>query len=307
MKQVKVSVNVLTKNRCELLRKCLVSLSKQSYKDFEIIILDEHSKDGTEEMVSQMSKGQTNIRFIQRDTKGLGYGRNKGVNASKGEIIAFIDDDEEAHPDWLKNGVEAMEKFQVDIVRGAIYFPDGKLFRELRTDKMQFPTANIFYKKKVIEDIGMFDERFVYGSEDVDLGIRALKKGYKLALCEASITYHCYLPNNPISLLQAIWKVGRFRAMNRVLRYKKHEDFFKKELKWGIFYNKTHIIIITLFVAMLLSMINFFTLNIPNIYLLSFRVHFHPYSRQTIRMIFLQKLYHLFPNKTFQIPSVRKI
>lgn len=299
MNKIRVSVNILTKNRCELLRKCLYSLSKQSYKNFEVVVLDEHSTDGTEEMVSQLSGMLPDLKFIQRTVKGLGYGRNRGVEESTGEIIAFIDDDEEAHPDWLKKGVEVMVESQADIVRGAIYFPDGKPFRELRDDKMQFPTANIFYKKKVIEDVGMFDERFVYGSEDVDLGVRALKKGYKLALCEESITYHCYLPSNPISLLKSAWKVGRFRAANRVLRYKKHSDIFKKELTWGVFYKKTHVITTALFLGMVGSVLNFCTLNSSIIYILSVSPFVISYC---LFRVFVDNNFYNYPKRLLAFP-----
>ncbi len=257
----KVSVIILTKNRRNLLKKCLYSLINQTNKNFEIILLDEHSEDGTEEMVRKISEKYTNIKLIQRDKKGLGYGRNLGFLSSRGEVIAFIDDDEEAHPDWIKKGVEALDDLNVDIVRGAVYYPDGTLFRELRTDIMEFPTANIFYRKKVIEDVGMFDEQFIYCSEDVDLGMRAIEKGYKLVLYNEAITYHVHRTSQPIPRLKNLWKTGRFRAMNRVLRYKKHKKYFKKQLHWNVFYKKSHVTIIILFLSIVVSLINAISIN----------------------------------------------
>lgn len=264
MKMPKVSVVLLTKNRRELLRKCIYSLINQLYGNFEIIVLDEYSGDGTEAMVRQLSESNKNIIFIQRNKKGLGYGRNQGVLAAKGEIIAFIDDDEEAHADWLKNGIAAMERYQADIVRGAIYYPDGTLFRDLKTDNMQFPTANILYRKKVIESVGMFDERFDFGGEDVDLGMRAIQQGYRLILCKEAISIHCFYRGQKDSKYKLLWKVNRLRDVNRVLLFKKHETY-RKKLILGIFYKKTHIVIITLFLSIFIFIFNYFTLN--NVYI----------------------------------------
>jgi glycosyltransferase involved in cell wall biosynthesis len=257
----RVSVIILTKNRKELLEKCLKSLIKQTYQDFEMIVLDEHSTDGTDQVVHKLMKTHSNLVFVQRDQKGLGYGRNRGVLLAKGEIIAFIDDDEEAHPDWLKEGVRAMDGHDADIVRGAVYYADGSLFRELRTDKLEFPTANIFYKKELIEAIGMFDERFVYCSEDVDLGIRAIEKGAKLVLCADAVTYHVCRSQNPVKKLRVFWRSERFRAMNRVLRYKKHNKYFKKQLFWGLFYRKTHITVIAILISIFILALNALTIN----------------------------------------------
>jgi len=261
----KVSIILLTKNRIDLLRKCLISLSKQTYKNYEIIVLDDFSHDGTEKMILEMSKNQSNIRFYQRGSSGLGYGRKMGVNAAKGEIIAFIDDDEEAHSDWLKKGLEELERQQADIVRGAVYYPDGKLFRHLRIDKMEYPTANIFYKKEVLESIDNFDERFEYGGEDIDVGLRALKKGYKLVLCKEAVTIHCFPPKSTVSRLGQMWNIGRFRTTNSVLLFKKHPEY-RCKLVYHYFYNKRHITIIVIFISFIVSFLNLFTLNHPAIY-----------------------------------------
>lgn len=239
---------------------------KQSYRDFEIIILDEYSQDGTEQMVNEFAKGRSDIIFIQRKQKGLGYGRNQGVLLARGEIIAFIDDDEEAHPDWLRKGISAMKDHDADLVRGAVYYADGSLFRELRTDKMEFPTANIFYRKKVIESAGMFDEKFVYCSEDVDMGIRAMEQGGKLVLCKDAVTYHVCRSKNPFVKLKSFWYSERFRAMNRVLRYKKHKKYFEKQLVWKVFYKESHITAVIIILSGITSILNAITLNASSLY-----------------------------------------
>ncbi len=262
----KISIIVLTYNRRELLGKCLDSLVKQSYGNFEIIVLDEYSNDGTEQIIKNMSDVYKNIRLVQRDKKGLAYGRNSGVKEAKGEIIAFIDDDEVADPDWLKRGAESLDKNNASIVLGAVYLPDGRLFKPLDPNNLVTTTANIFYIKKLIEDVGMFDEQFVYGSEDLDLGMRAIEAGYKCVICKDAITYHPDRMETPMSQIKSLWNIGRLRLPNTVLRHKKHSATSRGQLYYNVFYKRTHIIPTVMFLNLFIFTINIFTLNKPYVY-----------------------------------------
>lgn len=265
---VKVSVVMLTKNRKEMLKKCLDSLFRQSHPDFEVIVVDDSSTDGTGEMVRELAGKHTNLTFLQRSGVGLANGRNTGVRASKGEVIAFIDDDCVAHEDWLKNGLEALEDQKTDIVRGAVILPDGRLFRDMNKDLMLFATANIMYRKKIFDEIGLFDEKFVYCAEDRDFGWRAVSKGFKLTACPEAVCYHPFHYTTLLGGLKYFLKTARFRTVNRVLLYKKHKEY-RRELVWGIFYRKWHIITTALIAGVIISLINLFTLKKPLIYELS--------------------------------------
>jgi len=101
----KVSVVIPTYNRVEDLKKCLDSLREQSLKkgEFEIIIVDDGSTDGTAEFGrSLFEKNSEHIHYCYQKNKGPASARNLGVRHAKGEIIAFLDDDCRAKKVWLE-------------------------------------------------------------------------------------------------------------------------------------------------------------------------------------------------------------
>jgi GT2 family glycosyltransferase len=94
----KVSVVIPTLNRCEKLRQCLTSLTCQSFKDFDVIVVDGGSTDGTLGMLQEFQ-----VQVIRQKGIGIANAENLGIHNSKGEIIAFLDDDCIADPSWLSN------------------------------------------------------------------------------------------------------------------------------------------------------------------------------------------------------------
>ena len=96
-----ISVVVCTYNRAESLRETIYSLLKQDLKavPMEILVVDNNSSDNTKNVVASFGEGnQFPIRCVFEGQQGLGYARNTGIQAAKGEIIAFIDDDIEVEP-----------------------------------------------------------------------------------------------------------------------------------------------------------------------------------------------------------------
>ena len=97
----KVSVVIPTLNRCEKLRQCLTSLTCQSSKDFEVIVVDGGSTDGTLGMLQEFQ-----VETIRQKGRGIANAENLGIHDSKGEIIAFLDDDCITNPSWLSSLVK---------------------------------------------------------------------------------------------------------------------------------------------------------------------------------------------------------
>ncbi len=288
MKNDFVSIVVLTYNRKNLLNKCILSLLQQTYEGFEIIILDEFSNDGTGDLIKDFCKNNSNITLLQREKKGLGYGRNMGIIAATGDIIAFIDDDEEAHKNWLYNGVQALKQNNADVVLGAIYYPNGDLFKDISSTTLIWATANIFYRKKVIKEVGMFDEKFVFGSEDVDLGLRVFKNGYKMVVSEKAKTYHPQVESSHIASFVHLWKVKKYRLTNTVLRYKKHSDILSKDLLWGCILKETHLLPLYLILGCFLFPISFLGIAPFTIAFIKLRVATdRNYKKYLLRLIML--------------------
>jgi GT2 family glycosyltransferase len=264
-----VSVVLLTKNRREQLRVCILSLCEQSHPPFEIIVVDDASTDGTEAMVRSLAEDHPQLKFVRRPGKGLANGRNAGVRAASGSFIAFLDDDCRAHRDWIKHGLDTFLEEEADIVRGPIVLPDGTLFAKLEHGSMSFGTGNIMYRKRIFEEMGLFDERFVYCAEDRDFGWRAVSHGFKLAFAPEATVYHPFYYTSQLSRIRRAWTVGRRRAENRVLLYKKHRAY-RKELLLGVFSAKGHLIAWALFLGAMASLVNLLTVREPYVYVLAF-------------------------------------
>jgi glucosyl-dolichyl phosphate glucuronosyltransferase len=104
-----VSVIVCTYNRATYLEKCLESLSQQTYKNYEIIVVNGPSTDETSQVIE---KFPTFKRINQEQLKGLSHARNFGIKVAKGDIVAFIDDDAIANKDWIERIMDTFETIE---------------------------------------------------------------------------------------------------------------------------------------------------------------------------------------------------
>jgi len=99
--KLSVSVVIITRNRADLLQDALESLVRQRRPPDEVVVVDNASHDHTRDVVAGF-KGMLNVTYVYEPIRGIPRARNAGVNASTGDIIAFIDDDCVADEDWLK-------------------------------------------------------------------------------------------------------------------------------------------------------------------------------------------------------------
>ena len=105
-----VSVVIPTHNRADLLPRAIDSVLNQTYSNFEIIVVSDGSTDNTEEVVKSYSDKDSRIRFIgYSPARGGNIARNTGIEAAKGEYVAFLDDDDEWMPEKLKKQIKVME------------------------------------------------------------------------------------------------------------------------------------------------------------------------------------------------------
>lgn len=114
---VSVSLIICTFNRVEYLDKAINSVMKQTLEasEYEVIVVDNGSTDGTETLVRHHSAKFAPIRYVYEPNLGLSHARNAGINSASAEICAFLDDDAIASSNWLENGLRYFDKFGVDI------------------------------------------------------------------------------------------------------------------------------------------------------------------------------------------------
>lgn len=103
-----VSVIIPTYNRCDFLREAIDSVLKQTFADFEVLVVDDGSTDATRDVV--MGFGDSRIRYLFQSNSGVASARNWGVASSHAELIAFLDSDDF----WLSNKLEVQVKYFED-------------------------------------------------------------------------------------------------------------------------------------------------------------------------------------------------
>jgi GT2 family glycosyltransferase len=210
----KVGVVVLNYKVKDLALKCLESVKKSSYKNLEIYLVDNDSKDGIEEEVNGKD-----IIFIQTGDN-LGYtGNNVGIKRAlkdRCELVFILNPDTEITKDTIANLVTGMDKHSADIANPKILFADKKtiwfaggifdLANVLgsnrgvdQKDKGQFDEdweielgtgAALMVKKEVFEKIGFLDEKYFLYYEDSDFCFRAKKAGFKIYYLPKAVVYH---------------------------------------------------------------------------------------------------------------------
>ena len=197
----KVSVVVCVYNGERTMGSCLASLEKLNYPDYEVIVVNDGSTDGTR----QIAEGYDYIRLIHQENKGLSEARNVGIAAAVGEIIAFTDADCMADPDWLTHLVARFQSSDFGAVGGPNLTPPDDSFvascvavspgaptHVLLDDEVaeHIPGCNMAFRREALEAIDGFDPIFRAAGDDVDLCWRLQNKGYKIGFSPTAIVWH---------------------------------------------------------------------------------------------------------------------
>ncbi|NBT85713.1 MAG: glycosyltransferase family 2 protein [Alphaproteobacteria bacterium] len=140
-----ISVILPTYNRAVDLKKAIESVLIQTYKDFELIVVDDGSSDETDELLSEI-KDQRVFSIKHQINKGAAASRNTGIKASKGNYIAFLDSDDTWHPDKLEKQYLLLSKSKSS-VGGCVTYYD--LIYQNKIIKRQIPIQEDFYKQSL--------------------------------------------------------------------------------------------------------------------------------------------------------------
>ena len=112
----KVSIIIPVYNTGNYLYKCVESVLNQTYKDIEIIIIDDGSKEETAQICDEIAKEDKRIRLIHKQNEGVSVARNIGLDMVTGDYVGFIDSDEWIDLDMFESLVCEMEEYDADIV-----------------------------------------------------------------------------------------------------------------------------------------------------------------------------------------------
>ena len=207
MSSPRISVIIVNYNGKELLQKCLESLFKIDYNNFEVILVDNNSTDGSMEFVI---KNHPNVIVVKLDSnKGFAEPNNIGAKIAKGEYLLFLNNDTITTTNFISEMIKVLEKDEkIAICQSLLLKPDGNIDSsgdfidkmgivynsKTKTDEIREISsargACMLMRKKIFDKLGGFDEKFFFSFEDVDLGWRSWILGYKTVVVPQSIVYH---------------------------------------------------------------------------------------------------------------------
>lgn len=215
----RVSVVVCTYQGSSRIDECLEGISRLEYPNFETIVVDDGSTDGTARIAIRYP-----VRVISTEHRGLSHARNVGLSAASGDIVAYIDDDAFPDPNWLDYLAKTFQSSDHAAVGGPnIAPPDSSFFARcvekspgnpihvlLSDDEAEhIPGCNMAFRRSRLDEIGGFDERFMAAGDDVDVCWRMLDQGWTIGFSPAAMVWH-----RPRPTLRTYWhqQVGYGRA-----------------------------------------------------------------------------------------------
>jgi GT2 family glycosyltransferase len=227
----RVSVVVPTHGRPALLARCLDALAAQTLPraDYEVIVVSDGP--GARSRVGEGSNACAVRHLVLPRRSGPAAARNAGWRAALGAIVAFTDDDTVPEPDWLAEGLAALEQGS-DAVTGRIVMPLPRRPTDYERDAArladaEFVTANCFVKVEMLEAVGGFDERFELAwREDSDLHFALLAHGAVVSRAPHAVVVH------PVRA--APWGVSltqQRKVLFDALLYKKHRRLYRERIR----------------------------------------------------------------------------
>jgi glycosyltransferase involved in cell wall biosynthesis len=231
----KVTVIIPTYNRAPLLRRAIASVLDQTVDDFEIIVADDASTDGTGDMVQALRDRRIKYRR-HRDNRGVAAARNTAIAHATGEYLAFLDDDDEWLPEKLRRQLDRMEAvgksggavycghFEVETATNRILTEvkpslRGRVSEQLLAQGSFNPTSTLLVRAECFQKVGVFDPALQYG-EDFDMWVR-LARQYDFDLVEEPLVRIHYQASGLTQNYRAIISGGE-------MYLSKYREFFER-------------------------------------------------------------------------------
>ncbi|HPP30377.1 MAG TPA: glycosyltransferase [bacterium] len=241
-----VSIILPTYNRAHTFEHAVKSLLRQTYQDFEIIIVDDGSSDNTESLIKEMMRIDKRIRYLKHDrNRGAAAAKNTGIKHASGRYIAFQDSDDEWISDKLEKQIITFKNAPEDV--GVVYtgfwriFPTRKVYTPYKSVRKK--EGDIYYellnhnfvgmptvliKRECFEKVGLFDE-LLPPLEDWELFLR-ISKYFSFSLIDEPLVIE-YESSDSISKV----KSAKITALRRMIE-KHQQDFIRYSKKISKFY-----------------------------------------------------------------------
>lgn len=199
-----ISIVIVTLNRVEDVLKAVKSVYDQTYRRFEIIVVDNGSNDDT---IRRLAEDYPEVEVIGlNENIGASAGRNTGIRSAKGEIIFCLDSDAflernaleaivcrfRRHPEVgiINSRILDPETGDVGTGPGWVYSEKQKAYQDVVFPSWSFSEGGVAIRRGVFDSVGLFWERLSFGCEGQDLGLRAWDAGFTIIYDPDSVVYH---------------------------------------------------------------------------------------------------------------------
>lgn len=215
---MRVSVVINTYNRGKSLRNTLLGLRRQTYRDFEVVVVNGPSADETDAVLREFADA---VRAYPCPDVHLSKSRNIGIAHAAGEVVAFIDDDAIPEPDWIAELVKAYDSPDVGGAGGIVYDHSGvthqyqySVCSRIATTRFDIkppfdiynrPGADPFiylqgtncsFRRELLVEIGGFNEEIEYYLDEVEVCMHGIDAGYQMISLPNAAVHHKYLPSH---------------------------------------------------------------------------------------------------------------
>jgi len=199
MKEVSIIIN--TYNRRESLRATLESILRQDYCNYEILVIDDGSSDGTKEAIDDLIRSGR-IRYVCTPRLGVAGSRNRGIELARGEFFCILDSDMICTPQLL---VEVIAVFDEDPQIGIVgtwpidggWLSYSEVLKRMGSytgkrleDVQGVRGCSMTISKAMVTKVGLLDERMFFGWEDADICWRAILAGFRVVYLNDILSFH---------------------------------------------------------------------------------------------------------------------
>lgn len=263
MSNVTISILMPVYNSQEYLKNTVQGVINQSYKEWELILVDDGSKDNSKNICIELQKFDNRIRFINKENTGVSDTRNIALDNAKGKYIAFIDSDDSVHKDYLKILLSSIEKSkgqlavcgfkerkistngQIEELSRVFYPKEVIAIEDMKDLIMDFgnsgllnPLWNKLYSRKIIEENNIRFKEEVETGEDFIFNLQYFRKINNICFSKGELYYYIRRNNNSITYqyIDNMYEKG-LEIHNLLEDFLKDMNFYNSKNKYILYGN----------------------------------------------------------------------
>lgn len=244
-----ISIIIPVYNVSQYLNECIQSVINQSYQDFECILIDDGSSDGSEIICDQWEQKDSRIKVIHQSNQGVSKARNKGITEAQGKYITFIDSDDWIDSNYLNTLLQPIEEYNVDLVvcglqqyysnrtfknysykTGIIHIEqqDTNAFTDINKKFLLFGPVIKLYKRTIIQTYNVhFPPEYTYG-EDLLFNYNYLEYVKAIYIVDQCLYHYRIIGSGTLSSIKRINQFEIDYAQWNILK-----DFFYRKNLWN--------------------------------------------------------------------------